>query len=432
MTLLLHYALLLGTFIVSAAAHGYITNFWSPMKHDYGECVRPYVLYQEKNPIMDRYSDEMTCGRLPGAVSFPDKTCSVAKAGDKVGLQWSIMDGGHLGPVLVYMASTESKGEGGAWWKIYYDGYDVQQDYWATSKLWDNDGILWISLPDYLPAGDYIIRGEIIALHNASYIDGAQIYVNCVHIKIEESAETATTIDVSTIPKVAFPGYYTYDTPGLHLNIWWPPPVGYPEVGPPIYTPQAASASAPSITATSSASASSTSVLSDIKLVQPNSAASVSIEYQATSSILFYQPMTSATPLFLSETSSNEASWSELHTRSAIAAAVFPDLTCSTRGSLTSTFSTATSFDLASKTATASSAIVTEVFPDLTCQASSMPVSTPTTFRTAVTAQTQSHNIATLTVTPNPVTVHATVTVSIYETEYVTGVVTVNLMNIAY
>ncbi|KAJ8104280.1 glycosyl hydrolase family 61-domain-containing protein [Lipomyces tetrasporus] len=431
MTLLLHFALLLGTFSASAAAHGYITNFWSPTKHEYGECVRPYVLYQEKNPITDRYSDEMTCGRLPGAASFPDKTCSVAKAGDKVGLQWSIMDGGHLGPVLVYMASTESKGEGEAWWKIYYDGYNAEKDYWATSKLWDNNGILWISLPNYLPAGDYIIRGEIIALHNASYIDGAQIYVNCVHIKIEESAEAATTIDVNTIPKVAFPGYYTYDTPGLHLNIWWPPPVGYPEVGPPVYTPDAASESAASASVTSSAG--STSASSDIKIVQPNSAASVTIAYQATSPTLFYQPMTSATPLFLSETSSDETPSSELQSRSAIAAAVFPDLSCSTSGSLTSTLSTLLE-NLASTTATAtaSSATVAAVFPDLTCTASSKPVSTPTTLLTAVVAQTQSQHIATLTVTPNPVTVHATVTVSIYETEYVIGIVTVTRVNIAY
>ncbi|KAK9484710.1 glycosyl hydrolase family 61-domain-containing protein [Lipomyces starkeyi] len=414
------FMLVLSLLVTAAAAHGYITNFWNPTKQTYGMCIRPYVLYHEKNPITDRYSDEMKCGHLPGGAVFPSRTCSVAKAGDKVALQWSVMDRSHLGPVLVYIASAESKGEGKAWWKIYYDGYDAETDYWATSKLWDNGGTLWISLPEYLPVGEYIIRGEIIALHNASYFDGAQIYVNCIHINIEAAAES-NTIDINTIPKVAFPGYYTYDTPGLHLNVWWPPPIGYPEVGPPIFTPCTASLAANNTIVSSSDQAGDSS---DGNLVVQPCSTSITIVYQATSSRVFYEPVT-ATARVVSVTPTPS---SKLQSRLATVAAVFPDLTCSS----TSTPPTATMPSLVSTTSTASSARRTAVFPDLICSTSSSLSLAATTFLTAVTTETASQHIHTLTVMLDPVTVHAIVTVSVYKTEYVTDTVTVGDMNIAY
>ncbi|KAK9429040.1 glycosyl hydrolase family 61-domain-containing protein [Lipomyces doorenjongii] len=413
MAKLLPFMVALSLLVTSAAAHGYITNFWNPTKQTYGECIRPYVLYHEKNPITNRYSDEMKCGHLPGAAAFPNRTCSVAKAGDKVALQWSVMDKSHLGPVLVYIASTESKGEGEAWWKIYYDGYDAETDYWATSKLWDNSGTLWISLPDYLPTGEYIIRGEIIALHNASYIDGAQIYVNCIHINIDAVAESST-IDINTIPKVAFPGYYTYDTPGLHLNVWWPPPIGYPEVGPPIFTPSTTSLAATDIIASSS---DRTGGPSQGNLVVQPSSMSINIVSQTMISKEVYEHVTAKARL-VSVTATPS---SKLQSLLATVAAVFPDLTCSS----TSTPPTSTMTALASTTSTVSSARRTAVFPDLTCSTTSMLSSAATTFLIAVTTETTSQHIRTLTVTPDPVTVHSIVTVSVYKTEYVTNTVTV-------
>ncbi|KAK9374203.1 glycosyl hydrolase family 61-domain-containing protein [Lipomyces chichibuensis] len=418
MTKLLPFMLVLSLFVSSATAHGYITNFWNPTKQMYGDCIRPYVVYHENQPITDRYSDEMTCGHLPGAATFPNRTCSVAKAGDKVALQWSLMDRSHVGPVLVYIASTESKGEGEAWWKIYYDGYDAETDYWATSKLWDNGGTLWISLPDYLPVGEYIIRGEIIALHNASYINGAQIYVNCIHINIDEASESKA-IDINTIPKVAFPGYYTYDTPGLHLNVWWPPPIGYPEVGPPIFTSSTASLATTNAIPSSSGE---TSDFSDANPVVQPSRTLITIAYQATSPWVFYESVAS-TALLVSVTATASSKL-----QIATVAAVFPDLTCST----TSTLPTATIPALASTASAVSSTRHTEVFPDLTCSTSSMFSAAATTFLTAVTTQTTSLHTRTLTVTLDPVTVHAIVTVSVYMTEYVTNTVTVEDINIAY
>ncbi|KAK9390088.1 hypothetical protein V1515DRAFT_592903 [Lipomyces mesembrius] len=119
---------------------------------------------------------------------------------------------------------------------------------------------------------------------------------------------------------------------------------------------------------------------------------------------------------------------SQLHSLLATVAAVFPDLTCSS----TLTPPTATMPALASTTSTVSSARRTAVFPDLTCSTSSTLSSAATTFLTAVTTENASQHIRTQTVTLDPVTVHATVTISVYKTEYVTDTVTVGDINIAY
>ncbi|KAK9472871.1 glycoside hydrolase, partial [Dipodascopsis tothii] len=231
------------TLAAQAAAHGYISNLWNPTVNPEGYCIRPYEdVVVRKEPVTDRSSAEMTCGHLPGAADAADTATCAVTAGDDIALQWTVMYSGHLGVVIVYMAELSSAGDGDAWWKVYYDGYHPAEDHWATTTLWDDGGMLWMTVPDYLPTGDYLIRGEVISLHNASYVDGAQFFINCLQVHVENGSDD--TVDVADIPKVAIPGYYTSSTPGLHVDIWIDDLSDYPVIGPALYTPGVAESAA--------------------------------------------------------------------------------------------------------------------------------------------------------------------------------------------
>jgi hypothetical protein len=61
--------------------------------------------------------------------------------------------------------SDSAAGDG--WFKIWDDGYDEVQQKWCTNKLIDANGLMTVQLPKDLVGGYYLIRPEILALHNA-------------------------------------------------------------------------------------------------------------------------------------------------------------------------------------------------------------------------------------------------------------------------
>ena len=89
---------------------------------------------------------------------------------------------------MVYIAPTASNGEGDVWVKLAEDGYDGSS--WAVEKLIANKGKHDVTLPSTLADGEYLIRGEIIALHeadvafSANSARGAQFYMECVQISV--------------------------------------------------------------------------------------------------------------------------------------------------------------------------------------------------------------------------------------------------------
>jgi hypothetical protein len=62
------------------------------------------------------------------------------------------------------------------------------------------------------------MRVEHIALHSASAVGGAQFYISCAQIKVENGGNGTPG------PKVAFPGAYKATDPGIQLNIYYPVP----------------------------------------------------------------------------------------------------------------------------------------------------------------------------------------------------------------
>ncbi|KAL4938836.1 glycosyl hydrolase family 61-domain-containing protein [Aspergillus oleicola] len=171
------------------------------------------------NPVQDVTSTDMTCnvnGKTAAA-----KTLEVA-AGDKITFEWhhnersdsdDIIASSHKGPVMVYMAPTEEGTAGNGWVKLYENGYDATSDTWAVDTLIEDKGKHSVVVPD-VPAGNYLFRPEIIALHSASSEGGAQFYLECVQFKV-------TSDGSETLPAgVSIPGVYKADDPGILINIY--------------------------------------------------------------------------------------------------------------------------------------------------------------------------------------------------------------------
>ncbi|KAF2846564.1 lytic polysaccharide monooxygenase [Plenodomus tracheiphilus IPT5] len=185
------------------------------------------------NPIKDVTSPLMNCN---GGTATADQI-EVA-AGSSIGMQWHHNDDGkdtfptgdsdepiaasHKGPVMVYIAPAESKGEGAVWTKIYEDGLSGGK--WAVDTFIANKGLITVDLPN-LKAGDYLIRPEMIGLHEGNNEGGAQFYNGCGQIKVTGSGSAtlpSTGVDMTkaysaTDPGVLFNMYggaTTYEIPG--------------------------------------------------------------------------------------------------------------------------------------------------------------------------------------------------------------------------
>ncbi|KAF8874350.1 glycoside hydrolase [Infundibulicybe gibba] len=178
------------------------------------------------NPVTDVTSTDLTCnvnGLNPsatGTVSIP--------AGATLTIEWHQHDqrtgedpisGGHKGPVLVYIAKAPStaasfNGQGAVWTKIYQSGLlNPSSQQWATDIVNTNSGKHSVTIPASLPAGEYLVRAEIIALHVAQSYPGAQFYIGCAQVKITGGGS-------ANPPKVALPGAYKASDPGITVNIY--------------------------------------------------------------------------------------------------------------------------------------------------------------------------------------------------------------------
>ena len=100
---------------------------------------------------------------------------------------------------------------------------------WITDLLIKNNFKTSIVLPAKLAPGNYVIRHEIIALHGATSVNGAQLYPQCLNLKVGGSGSVAPT---SGVPGTSL---YTKEMPGLVFNLYTNPTT-YPFPGPALWT----------------------------------------------------------------------------------------------------------------------------------------------------------------------------------------------------
>ncbi|KAJ2776998.1 hypothetical protein H4R18_005380 [Coemansia javaensis] len=209
------------------------------------ECIRPWTK-DSNTPVFDPADENLRC-RTNQMDASKTKVCAV-KAGSTIKVLWTESGKGsraisdsHRGPFVAYMSPMEANGEGPVWFKIAEDGYDGAKDIWATDTIIKNKGYVDLTIPADLKPGQYLLRPEIIALHEANRKfgadskAGAQFYPNCIQLTVEG---TGTSVPAG----VAIPGIYKPEDKGLFYDLW----AGlktYPIPGPEVY--KAGSAPAP-------------------------------------------------------------------------------------------------------------------------------------------------------------------------------------------
>ncbi|KAK6525112.1 hypothetical protein TWF694_005260 [Orbilia ellipsospora] len=180
------------------------------------------------NPVMDVTTNDIIC-QVPGSASADVVD---VPAGAKIGTYWGHVIGGaqfpgdadnpiassHKGPITVYMAKVDNAATtpstGLKWFKVAEEGFNTATVKWAVDTLIAGGGWWYFTMPSCLAPGNYLMRAEVIALHSASAVLGAQFYISCVQINLTGGG---TSTPGST---VSFPGAYEETDPSIEINIY--------------------------------------------------------------------------------------------------------------------------------------------------------------------------------------------------------------------
>ncbi|KZT35888.1 glycoside hydrolase family 61 protein D [Sistotremastrum suecicum HHB10207 ss-3] len=198
--------------------------------------VRETANHYSNGPVTNVTDPEFRCYELDLVNTASQTGTATVVAGSTVGFH-SDASMGHPGYFDVYMtpavpaANSEAAGTGKTWFKI-----------WEWSPTWSKStGLVFASeniwqfnftIPKSLPSGQYLIRGEQIALHVAESYGGAQFYIGCAQVNVINGGTGKPG------PLVSIPGVYTGYEPGILINIYNLPAnyTGYQAPGPAVWT----------------------------------------------------------------------------------------------------------------------------------------------------------------------------------------------------
>jgi hypothetical protein len=90
--------------------------------------------------------------------------------------------------VQAYIAPTRSGGRGNVWVKIQSDGFSGGT--WGVDRIRRNGGKQSVTFPR-VAAGEYLVRPEILALHEGNRVGGAQFYMACIQFKTSGSGSVS-------------------------------------------------------------------------------------------------------------------------------------------------------------------------------------------------------------------------------------------------
>ncbi|KFY07313.1 hypothetical protein V492_07252 [Pseudogymnoascus sp. VKM F-4246] len=225
--------------LTGASAHTIMTNLVSNgVVNGVGVGIR---VPSYDGPITDVSTSDIACNGGPNPTT-PSNVVIDVKAGSNVQTYWrhtltstssDVIDSSHKGPVMAYMKkvsdATTDTGIGGGWFKISQEGYDSSTGLWAVDKLIASGGVQTIPIPSCIANGQYLLRGEIIALHSASSKNGAQFYMECAQINVTGGTGSVTPATVS------LPGAYKSTDPGILFNLYVSP-ISYTIPGPSVFS----------------------------------------------------------------------------------------------------------------------------------------------------------------------------------------------------
>ncbi|KAJ5652645.1 endoglucanase-4 precursor [Penicillium longicatenatum] len=286
-------------FLASAAlvaGHGYVTSIdvdgttYGGYLVDtyYYESDPPELIAWSTNATDDGYvaptaydTSNIVChkGSAPGALSAP------IAPGGSVTLTWNTWPDDHHGPVITYLANcngscTDVDKVDLAFFKIDAGGMindTVIPGTWASDELIADSYSRTLTIPTDIAPGEYVLRHEIIALHGAEDLNGAQNYPQCINLNVTGSG---TATPSGTLGE----DLYKNTDPGIYVNIWATLST-YVIPGPILYTAGSAAAAtaaaASSATTTEAAAVETTSASSSVS----TSAIAEAETIQATSSV---------------------------------------------------------------------------------------------------------------------------------------------------
>ncbi|KAI9716573.1 MAG: hypothetical protein M1812_005304 [Candelaria pacifica] len=166
----------------------------------------------------------------------PGGTHATVAAGSSIDLQWTIWPESHHGPVITYLANCNGPCESVEktqlqFFKIAEAGLIDDSTFpgkWASDQMIANNNTATAIIPSDIAPGNYVLRHEIIALHAANEVNGAQNYPQCINLEI-----TGTGTDNPS--GVLGEALYTPNDPGIFINIYQKISE-YTIPGPPLYS----------------------------------------------------------------------------------------------------------------------------------------------------------------------------------------------------
>ncbi|KAI1502013.1 glycoside hydrolase family 61 protein [Biscogniauxia marginata] len=234
--MLFAFPLILGPVLV--AAHGAVTSYEIGGKtyegyQGFSPVAGAQIIqrqWPDYNPIMTVTDAKMTCN---GGTSAP-LSAEVA-AGENVTAFWKQWTH-EQGPVMVWMYPCESgfgscDGKAKKWFKIDEMGAwgdTLNSANWGTALVYKN--LKWSSrIPASLKPGDYLIRHELLALHQANT---PQFYPECAQITVTGSGTATPGAEFFT----SIPAYAAQSDPGVMVDIYMGKATTYTPPGPKVWT----------------------------------------------------------------------------------------------------------------------------------------------------------------------------------------------------
>ncbi|KAJ7314185.1 glycoside hydrolase family 61 protein, partial [Mycena albidolilacea] len=230
------------------SAHGFVHKVWIGTKTYLGNTpsAEPTASIVRQinsvDPVKGANNPFVNCGNDAQFAS----DIADANPGDSMSFLWTREDLSRwphsIGPMLTYMTSCGSTGcttfnsSNAKWFKIAQVGRipGDPDGTWFQNNLFENDGVpANVTLPKNIAPGAYLIRHEIIALHLASRLGGAQFYPSCSQIRVGGNGNGTPHDD----ELVTLPGAYSDTDPGILVtDVFDTPPPPYIFPGPPIAT----------------------------------------------------------------------------------------------------------------------------------------------------------------------------------------------------
>ncbi|KAF9233580.1 glycoside hydrolase family 61 protein [Melanogaster broomeanus] len=243
-------------------AHGYVAQVAIDGKIYIGNVPNaqptPAIVRQinDVSPVKGASNPYLNCGQ------DAQKAALVAPVNPGSNLQfwWKGGDGSdwphNIGPIMTYMASCGSTtcdqydSTDAEWFKIEETGLEPGDMTWYQQNIMDG-GPANVTIPSTMKSGQYLIRHEIIALHLATTMGGAEFYPSCTQVNVGGSQVGIA----SASEEVTFPGGYSDDDPGIYDPDIFDTPIQYTFPGPPVASFVSGTASSVSTSSTGSPSA---------------------------------------------------------------------------------------------------------------------------------------------------------------------------------